>query len=233
MSRRLFSSKIVSSDAFLDMPISTQALYFHLGMEADDDGFVNPQRIMRMVGASGDDLKVLLTKRFLLAFKSGVVVIKHWLIHNSIRRDRYHETQYLEEKNTLFIKENMAYTDLATNGEQIGNQMVPEVKLSKAKISKVKLSQEKENTPKEETIAFFKGESQYSELLDLYSKERDRTLIESEFKKFVLYWTESNGMRQRWQMQPVFDVKRRLYTWLSKINNFSNKQVTRGRGLVT
>lgn len=130
----MFSPDIVCSDAFLDMPSSTQALYFHLGMIADDDGFVNPKRAIRNVGASDDDLKVLLAKRFLLAFKDGVVVIKHWLIHNLIRADRYKPTRYLEHKNTLFIKENKAYTELATNGLQSVNQMAPQVRLGKVRI---------------------------------------------------------------------------------------------------
>ena len=135
MGRRLFSPEIVSSDAFLEMPISSQALYFHLAMNADDDGFVNPRKIMRMIGTQDDDLKVLLSKRFLLNFKSGVVVIKHWLIHNSIRKDRYKETRYLEEKNSIFIKDNMAYTDNPQEGQQTwqphGNQLATQVKLSK------------------------------------------------------------------------------------------------------
>jgi hypothetical protein len=147
--RRLFSTEIVDSDAFLDMPISTQALYFHLGMRADDDGFVNPRKIMRTVGASDDDLKVLLGKRFLLTFNSGVVVVKHWLIHNSIRKDRYHETKYLDEKNTLFIKENKAYTDMATKGQPIGNHLVPEVKLSQVKLIK---NSSKKNSPLKEEL---------------------------------------------------------------------------------
>jgi hypothetical protein len=132
----MFSQQIIGSDAFLDMPVSSQNLYFHLGMYADDDGFVNPKRVMRMVGAQDDDLKVLLTKRFLLPFENGVVVIKHWLIHNTIRHDRYKETQYLEEKKQLQIKDNRAYTELATNGLPSGNQRVPQVKLSKVKLSK-------------------------------------------------------------------------------------------------
>jgi len=138
--RRLFSPDIVGSDAFIDMPISSQALYFHLGMYADDDGFVNPKRVMRMVGTSEDDLKVLISKRFVLEFDNGVIVIKHWLIHNTIRKDRYHETQYIEQKKLLFIKENGSYTEdgnqMATIGLHSGNQMAPEVKLSKEKLSK-------------------------------------------------------------------------------------------------
>lgn len=129
--RRLFSPDIVESDAFLDMPMSSQALYFHLGMHADDDGFVSPKMIMRILGASTDDLKILLAKRFLLEFENGVVVIKHWLIHNTIRRDRYKETRYLEEKNSLFIKENGSYSDSATKWQPSGNHSVPQVKLSK------------------------------------------------------------------------------------------------------
>ena len=110
--RRMFSMKIIDSDAFLDMPLSTQVLYFHLSMRADDDGFINnPKKIQRMVGASDDDLKLLLAKRFLIAFESGVVVIKHWKIHNYIRHDRYTPTVYQEEKASLIEKEKKAYTD--------------------------------------------------------------------------------------------------------------------------
>lgn len=109
--RRMFAKTIIDSDAFIDMPLSTQALYFHLSMRADDDGFVNnPKKIQRMIGASDDDFKVLVGKRFLIPFESGIVVIKHWRIHNYIQKDRYKETVYLEEKNMLKVKDNKAYT---------------------------------------------------------------------------------------------------------------------------
>jgi hypothetical protein len=122
--RRMFSREITSSDPFLDMPQSAQNLYFHLGMRADDDGFVgNPKKILRMVGGNDDDLKILIAKRFILTFESGVVVIKHWLIHNTIRKDRYNPTQYLEEKKLLYVKENKAYTDILPCGLPNGNQM--------------------------------------------------------------------------------------------------------------
>jgi hypothetical protein len=111
--KRMFSKQITTSDAFTEMPMSSQLLYFHLNMEADDDGFVsNPKRITKMVGANDDDLKILLAKRFLLSFQSGVVVIKHWLLHNAVRKDMYKETQYLEEKKTLQIKDNNVYTEV-------------------------------------------------------------------------------------------------------------------------
>lgn len=109
--RRMFAKTIIDSDAFLDMPHSTQLLYFHLSMRADDDGFINnPKNIMRMIGCKDDDLKILLTKKFILPFESGVVVIKHWQIHNYIQKDRYVETKYKEEKAMLVLDENKAYT---------------------------------------------------------------------------------------------------------------------------
>ena len=108
----MFAKTIVTSDAFLDMPLSARCLYFTLGMLADDDGFVNsPKSIMRQVGASQDDLNILLGKRFILAFESGVIVIKHWRIHNYIQKDRYKESKYIEEKATLMIDEKGAYTE--------------------------------------------------------------------------------------------------------------------------
>ena len=131
----MLSSQIVNSDAFLDMPMSSQLLYFHLVMQGDDDGFVgNPKRTMKTIGGGEDDLKILLAKRFLLSFDSGVVVIKHWLIHNTIRMDRYHTTQYKDEKNLLIVKENKAYTEIGSTGNQmatIGSPKLSEVKLSK------------------------------------------------------------------------------------------------------
>ena len=109
--RRMFAKTIIDSDAFLDMPLSAQCLYFHLCMRADDDGFVNnPRRIMRMVNATDDDAKILIGKKFLIAFESGVIVIKHWRIHNYIRKDTYNETKYKEEKSELELDENSSYT---------------------------------------------------------------------------------------------------------------------------
>lgn len=134
--RRMFTDKVVESDAFTDMPLSAQALYFHFNMEADDDGFVNnPKRICRSLGASEDDLKILIGKRFLLSFESGIIAIKHWRMHNLLRKDRYTETQYKDEKNMLILKENGAYTEadnqMATTWQPLGNQMATQVSISK------------------------------------------------------------------------------------------------------
>lgn len=109
--RRMFAKTIIDSDAFLDMPLSTQVLYFHLSMRADDDGFINnPKKIQRMIGCSDDDLKLLVLKNFIIPFESGIVVIKHWKIHNYIRGDRKKETVYPGELSRLTTKDNGAYT---------------------------------------------------------------------------------------------------------------------------
>ena len=109
--RRMFAKTIVLSDAFLDMPLSARCLYFTLGMLADDDGFVNsPKSVMRQCGASEDDLRVLISKKFVLTFESGVIVIKHWRINNYLREDRRRDTKYVEEMGELVINENGSYS---------------------------------------------------------------------------------------------------------------------------
>jgi len=154
--RRLFSQVIVASDAFLEMPTSSRELYFQLCMYADDDGFVNPKKIMRMVGASDDDLKVLLSKRFVLAFESGVIVIKHWLIHNTIRKDRYTPTLYLDEKKKLFLKNNGSYTEVSDNGQPLVARLAPichtQDKISKDKVSKDTMPNGTENALDNEEV---------------------------------------------------------------------------------
>lgn len=109
--RRMFAKSIIDSDAFLDMPTSAQCLYFHMAMRADDEGFVNaPRKIMRMVGAADDDARLLVAKKFIIPFDSGVVVIKHWRIHNYLRSDRFKPTNYRDERAALSVKSNGAYT---------------------------------------------------------------------------------------------------------------------------
>ena len=121
--RRMFSKLIIDSDMFLDMPLSTQALYFHLSMRADDDGFVNnPKKIQRMIGCNDDDLKVLITKKFIIPFESGICVIKHWKIHNYIRNDRYKPTIYECEKQMLSDEKNKTY-ELISDGIPNVNQV--------------------------------------------------------------------------------------------------------------
>lgn len=131
--RRMFSKKITDTDIFLDMPLSSQALYFHLNMHADDDGFVsNAKTVKRMIGSSDDDLKLLLTKNFIFAFESGVVVIKDWKIHNYIRKDTYNTTIYGDEKEQLAQDENGSYT----LSPRAVDEPSPQVRLGKDRLGK-------------------------------------------------------------------------------------------------
>lgn len=135
--RRMFAKTIIDSDAFLDMSLSTQALYFHLSMRADDDGFVNnPKKIQRMIGCGDDELKMLIAKKFIIPFESGVCVIKHWRIHNYIRRDRYKETVYKEEKSRLELKDNNSYRLVDTIGIPNGYQVDTQDRLGKDRLGK-------------------------------------------------------------------------------------------------
>lgn len=110
--RRMFAKSIVLSDAFLDMSLSARCLYFTLGMLADDDGFVgNPKSIMRQCGASQDDMIILMQKRYILSWDSGVIVIKHWRMNNYLQKDRHKRTTYIDELSTLEIDERGAYTE--------------------------------------------------------------------------------------------------------------------------
>lgn len=140
--RRMFTSQIIDSDAFQDMSLSAQALYFHLGMKADDDGFLgNPKRVQRMIGASEDDMKLLLMKNFIYLFDTGICVIKHWKMHNYIQKDRYKPTAYELEKSMLELKQNKAYTiknpSCIQNGYILDTTCTP--RLGKDRIGKVSI----------------------------------------------------------------------------------------------
>lgn len=140
--RRMFAKTVIDSDAFLDMPLSTQALYFHLSMRADDDGFINnPKKIQRTIGCSDDDIKLLIAKRFIIPFESGIVVIKHWKIHNYIQKDRYKPTIYKEERSALLLKENNAYTEISaldTECIQGVSDMDTQVRLGKDRLGQAR-----------------------------------------------------------------------------------------------
>lgn len=134
--RRMFAKTIIDSDAFLDLPLSTQALYFHLSMRADDDGFINnPKKIMRMIGSNDDELTFLMVKKFIMTFESGVIVIKHWKIHNLIQKDRYKPTHYIDEFNSLEEKENKSYKIDDQICIQSGNTV--KVRLGESSLGKV------------------------------------------------------------------------------------------------
>ena len=142
--KRMFSVDIVGSDAFLDLPHTAQALYFQLGMRADDDGFVgNPKTIQRIAGTKASDLELLVKKRFLIQFPSGVVVIKHWKINNQIQKDRYTPTVYTEEYQSLYIKDNKAYTEMDKGCVQSVSKMDTQISIDKNRLDKNSIGVEK------------------------------------------------------------------------------------------
>lgn len=156
--RRMFAKTIIDSDAFLDMPLTTQALYFHLSMRADDEGFINnPKKIVRMIGAGEDELKLLFAKGYVIPFDSGVVVIKHWKIHNYIQKDRFKPTLYTDEKSCIYVKKNNEYTTEPVTDEkciqgvskvdtcrvQNGYKMDTQVRLGKDSIDKDRIGEDR------------------------------------------------------------------------------------------
>ena len=148
--RRMFARTIIDSDTFVDMPFSAQALYVHLCMIADDEGFVNnPKRIMRSVGASDSDMQSLENNSYIIPFPSGVVVITHWKVHNYIQKDRYKETQCTEEKRLLQVQENKEYSIVDTACIHNGYNSDTQVREEKGREEKGSTGEgeERDNTP--------------------------------------------------------------------------------------
>ena len=146
--KRMFSKIIIDSDCFLDMPLSTQALYFHLSMRADDEGVINsPKKIQRAVGCTDDDLRLLIAKSFIIPFESGVIVVKHWKIHNTLRKDRTKATIYIDEKSMLQTDENGAYSlvdnQLTTKCQPTDNQLTTNCphRLDKIRLDKISIDE--------------------------------------------------------------------------------------------
>ncbi len=173
----MFAKTIIDSDAFLDMPLSSQALYFHLSMRADDDGFINnPKKIQRMVGSSEDDLKLLIAKRFIIAFESGVIVIKHWKIHNYIQKDRYKPTLYQEEKSILTNKNNNSYT-VETECIHDGYSLETQVRLGKDRLELGK--DRKDITPSQPKAT--PARHKYGEYKNVLLSDQELEKLKSEF----------------------------------------------------
>lgn len=178
--RRMFAKTIIDSDAFLDMPMSTQCLYFHLSMRADDDGFINaPKKIQRIVGASDDDLKLLIAKHFIIPFESGIVVIKHWKIHNYIRSDRYKETVYQDEKAMLEVKDNGSYTIGIPSDNQVVYQMDTQDRIGKVSI--------------DNNSAF--ADALFEKLWSMYPKKRGKSSVKPSTRKKLLDVGETEMIR--------------------------------------
>lgn len=169
--KRMFAKSVIDSDLFLDMPLSTQALYFHLAMRADDDGFVdNPKKIARMIGANDDSLKLLCSKQFLIPFDTGVVVIRHWKLHNYIQKDRYKETIYQEEKKLLVLPKSGIYQTLDTECIQDVSNLDTQIRLDKNRLDKISI--DNSGKPQKHKFGAFNHvlltDDEYSRLCDDY-----------------------------------------------------------------
>lgn len=226
--KRMFSLDVVNTDLFLDMPISTQNLYFHLGMRADDDGFVaSPRQVMKLINCTTDDMRILASKGYVIPFETGVIVICHWKQNNYIRSDRYHQTKYIAEKQQL--RENNGIYLLSDFGIPNDNQMVDnrytQVRVDKSRLdnnitSNVILSGA-ETAPDHNTAADSSGillslvdKTDYDVPLSKIEKWRDAypaVDIEQELKKMAA-WLDANPQRKKTRR----GINRFITIWLSR-----------------
>lgn len=228
----MFAKSIIDSDAFLEMPVTSQLLYFHLSMRADDDGFINkPKSIMRMIGASDDDLKILFMKKFVIPFESGVVVIKHWRINNYIRKDMYHETNYKEEKALLEEDENGAYRLLVTNPLQTCAETETQNRLDKNRLDKNRLELIAPTSADIDAEVFDKMpclENHYYTIhmqeVETYKKRFPAVDVEQELRNAIT-WIESNPKNRK----TISGAKRFLTNWLIKAQNRSRAYSERNK----
>ena len=208
----MFTKRITESDAFLDMPSSTQMLYFHFSMNADDDGFVNnPKKIQKMCGASDDDFKLLIAKSFIILFDSGIIVIKHWKMHNYIQADRYRPTDYVEEKSMLGIKSNKAYT---LDVSKMDTECIQNGYIGKDSIGKVSIDKDsKDKDSKEESVRGEKAKRFYPPTLDevkQYCEERKNNI---DPMAFIDFYSSKGWMIGKNRMK---DWKAAVRTWERK-----------------
>lgn len=187
--RRMFSRKITETDRFLEMPLSSQALYFHLNMGADDEGFIDKAKtIQRTIGASDDDMKLLIAKGFLIPFDSGVVVIRHWRIHNYIQSDRFQSTLYQSEKAQLeYDKSKTASLKPIENCIQNVSKMETQVRLSKGSLDKDSLTtyptvsdNEEEDIPYKEIISYLNEKANRNYRPNI---QKNKTLIKARWSE--------------------------------------------------
>ena len=222
--RRMMAKSIIKSDQFLEMPMSSQLLYFHLLLDADDDGFINaPKSIMRVIGAKDDDMRVLQAKGYTIPFDSGVIVIKHWRIHNSLRKDRYNPNPQLEnERNQLIINDRKEY-ELATTWQPTGNQLATNGYHSIGKDSIGKDSIGKDSVysgcdKPQQTRTHFTPPT--LEEVKAYCIKRNNNIDAEYFIDFqeARGWVLSNGKKMK-------DWKATIRTW--EKNNFNRKPVNK------
>lgn len=188
--KRMMSKSVIDTDMFLDMPASTQCLYFHMLLRADDDGFLkNAKTIMRTVGASPDDIKLLIAKQYLISFDTGIMAIKHWRIHNFIKKDRYKPTD-CEEIKLLEVNEKGEYVLAEPVRSQVGSNMEPQDR-DRIEIGKDRDSSRKRSSANNSTTAAQKFKKPTLEELKAYIAENGYTFSAEAFMDYY----ESNGWK--------------------------------------
>ena len=213
----MFDKAIIDTDRFMDLSMSSKALYFLLGMEADDEGFVSYKKVMRIHGGNDDDYKILVLKEFLIPFDSGVVVIVDWNSNNWLDTRRTRPTQYQREKEQLTLTESNKY--VLSKGL---------ASIEESSIEQNSIEESKPPTTKD----FFNNPEIQKDVIQILEEKYGKG-FELEVKKFIDYWTEPNTTgKQRWQLQPTFEVRRRLTTWLSKIKEFNGIPQGRTRKVI-
>lgn len=192
--KRMMSKSVIDTDMFLDMPASTQCLYFHMLLKADDDGFLkNAKTIMRTVGASPDDIKLLIAKQYLIPFDTGIMAIKHWRIHNYIKKDRYKPTD-CEEIKLLEVNEKGEYVLAEPVRNQVGSNMEPQDRdrdRDRLEIGKDRDSSRKRSSANNSTTAAQKFKKPTLEELKAYIAENSYTFSAEAFMDYY----ESNGWK--------------------------------------
>ena len=218
----MFDKAIIDTDRFMDLSMSSKALYFLLGMEADDEGFVSYKKVMRIHGGNEDDIKVLVAKNFIIMFKSGVVVITDWQKNNWLDTRRIKPTEYTTEKKLLTVTSQKTYSlsgclaDASPEERRVEESRGEQYRGEESRVAL------RASTPSQVAKEFFSDEADHEELIKFFSsKGASEEAIKQDLQKFKLYWTEPNrsGTKERWQMQKTFEIKRRLVTWFSRMGN--------------
>lgn len=202
--RRMFALSVVDTDLFLEMPASTQNLYFHLGMRADDDGFIsNPKKITLLVNCSTDDLKLLIAKNFVIPFDSGVCVVRDWRVNNYIQKDRYRETRYLAEKRCLSVDETGTYNKLDTSCIQNVSSLDTQVRDRVS--TEIELGEDKKTESKPPRAPRFSPPSLAE--IEEYCRERGNTV---DAQNFFDFYSAKNWMIGKNKMK---DWRASVRTW--------------------
>lgn len=227
--KRMFSLDVIDTDKFMDMPLSAQALYFHLGLRADDDGFVaSPRKIMKIVDCKQDDLKVLIAKGFVIPFETGIIVIRHWKVHNRIQSDRYKPTKYVSERSRLEVVNNVYKLDTESVQDVLG--METQVRLGKDSIDKISIntiSSEPEVAPSPQSgiCIPLNDKSVYDvplDKIDIWKTTYPAVDVEQELRKMVA-WSHSNPTRRKTRR----GVNRFINSWLAREQDRGGSRTTR------